>query len=216
MYRIGRGVKKSRRQHLRKIIILSLMVLLCAGLFWLHQFMNESGDQSTAPVAITREYAPTKVPTKTFDAPEFHMELPPDWVLKEHQTTPHNLYAYQAGTKGADNRWLEIYVDSVPERSFNRVRPVRITGGVLIPTGQISDNCYEAAGARSVASQTFAGIVFQCDLVAYSRNVVGIGAPGQGTSLKLANHRFMIVYIDHNVRPDYQILDNMLKSFSVK
>jgi hypothetical protein len=217
MYRIGRGVKKSSRRHVYKILVVSLLVAVASGSYWLYIFMQGGNDESITPQSIIREYAPPQTTThKTFDTAEFHMELPNDWVLKEHQTNPYNLYAYQAGNKGADNRWVEIYVDAVPPKPVNRLRLATITNGVLAPTDQMSDNCYESAGNKPVAQQTFKGVNFQCDVADYSRNVVGVGAVGQGTVLKLGGHKFTILYIDHNVRPSYQILDDMLTSFSVK
>ena len=218
MYRIGRGIQKSRRRYIRKVLFIGVLAALLGGAWWLHEFMSGTDDTTTTPQAITREYAPTQVDTnKAFDAPEFHMELPNDWVFKEHQTNPYNMYTYQASAKNEDNRWVEIYVDNVPTtKTFNRLRPVTITDGVITMPEQISDNCYDMAGQKPVVQQKYAGVSFQCDIANYSRNVVGVGAVGRGTAVKLGKHRFMIVYTDHNMRPNYQILDDMLKSFRVK
>lgn len=218
MYRIGRGVRKSKRRHVRKLLFLLVLAGLLSLVFWLQHFMSDADDTPIAPQAITREYAPEQTNThKAFDTPQFHMELPNDWVFKGYETSPHNKYTYQAGTKNADNRWIEIYVDTIPStQTFNRLRPITITDGVITMPEQISDNCYDMAGQKPIAQQKYAGITFQCDVANYSRNVVGVGAVNQGTTIKLGKHQFMIAYTDHNMRPSYQILDDMLKSFSVK
>lgn len=218
MYRIGRGVKKSSRRHIGRIVVVGLLAGIIAGAYWLYLFMQGSGDKPITPQAITREYAPPQTEThKTFDTPEFHMELPVDWVLKEHQTIPYNVYTYQAGEKTADNRWFDIYADNVPSaKAVNRLQPAVFTESGLMATGQISDNCYELAGNKPAAAQTYMGISFTCDVQDYTRNVVGVGVAGKGTTVALGGHKFVITYTDHNVRPNYQILEDMLKTFSVK
>lgn len=218
MYRLGRGVRKSRKRHIRRLVFMIVLAVIGFGLWRLHIFMQDTNDQPITPQAITREYTPSQTSAvKTFDTPVFHMQLPSDWAFKEHKLTPYNTYVYQATAKSEDNRWLEIYVDGAPPTlAFNRVRPITIKGDILTPYDLISDNCYESAGNKPVPQQSYASVRFQCDIANYSRNVVGVGVVNQGTTLHIGGHTFVIVYTDHNVRPNYQILDDMLKSFSVK
>ena len=51
-----------------------------------------------------------------------------------------------------------------------------------------------------------------CDMANVSRNVVGVGTSDTGHTLTLRGSEtgetsFYVIYIDHNIHPDYQILE---------
>lgn len=195
-----------------------LLVVLAIVCILLYKFLENTDEPTDQQAVITREYAPADMNIdRVFDHPEFSMKLPSDWVLREHETTPHNKYSYQATAKNIDNRWLEIYVNNVPtDKAFNRLRPVTVLGDRLSAQGVVSDNCYDTAQNKSVTAQSYQGVVYKCETETKTRNVVGVGAPGQGTTIKLGNRKFVIVYTDHNAHPDYQILDSMIESLRAK
>ena len=218
MYRIGHGVRSSRKHHISKTLLVAIVVLLALGNYLLMRFLDNTDTVSSTAPSITREYAPNENATdKLFEHPEFSMKLPNDWKLKEHLTTPNNVYSYQASAEHADNRWLDVYVDNLPvSKPVNRLYPVTVEDGKLLPYSGISGNCYNTSSNKSLVAQSFQGVSFQCDIDNYTRNVVGVGAPDHSTVLPLGTHRFMIIYTDHNAHPNYQILNNMLTSLKAK
>jgi hypothetical protein len=233
MYRLGRGTHKKIKRKLWLGIVLVLVMLFGAGGFFTVQLLHESEPSITTPKAITREYAPEAInDSKAFDQQLFTVSLPNDWLLKEHTTEPYNLYSFQATKKNADNRFLEIYVDKLPpDRPYNRLMPVSVDNNKIIVTGSVSDNCTTFTGPQG-ANQAAApkvdslpakwqGVDFKCDMANYSRNVVGVGAAAAGSKLPLlgatsGKHTFYFIYIDHNVNPDYQILEEALSSLTLK
>lgn len=233
MYRLGRRSKKKAKKNLWVVILIFLLIPVVGVAFFLLRVVKDSDTKPTTPLAITREYAAEQTDDrKTFDQDDFTIKLPSDWLLKDHMTTPYNMYSWQASKKGADNRWLEIYVDSTPqEKAFNRMLPVSIDGNKIIVTGSVSDNCTAFTGPQGpdhapasgvdTLPAKWQGVDFQCDMANYTRNLVGVGTADTQTAIKLAGvktgaHTFFFVYIDHNISPDYQILEDALASIEVK
>lgn len=232
MYRIGR---KDRRHTKRRIWIGILVILFLCGIaaaYIAYKILSEDTEVITTTESITREYAPPQgEDVKEFTQDAFTVTLPADWVFKGSNTTVHNIFSYQATKKNADNRTLEIYVDNVPsDKAFNRILPVTIEENHIKATGSVSDNCVEFTGVNNVNPQTttqptiaskWQGVDFLCDVANRSRNLVGVGMTTSGTNIVLerpsgAKRTFYFLYIDHNVNPDYKILEDALESFVVK
>jgi hypothetical protein len=233
MYRLGRYNKKT--PHYKWLgIVVAVLLVVGAGAFVIFNFLNGGDSHSTGEVAITREYV-KEVPNnhKTFDLKEFTVLLPDDWVLKEHMANNQiNSYSWQASKKGADNRWFTVYVDRLPTKQvYNRMLPITIKDNKIIGTGSISDNCTAFTGTQGANKPAQPGIdtlptkwqdvSFLCDMANYTRNVVGAGTEDNGTQLSLSGpktgaHVFVVVYTDHNINPDYQILEDALTSLTVK
>jgi len=230
MYRLGRRSKKHTKRKVWFLILLLLLVIAGAVGFFVYKVLSEPDETITTTQAITREYAPPQgEDAKEFNQGIYTITLPSDWVFKGHNETPYNMYSYQATKKNADNRWLEVYVDKVPnDVAFNRLLPVIIENNKIVVTGSVSENCVEftgpqgnpsAAGVPALAAK-WQGVDFMCDMSNYTRNVVGVGTVASKHNIALAGptagqHVFYFKYIDHNISPDYQILEKALESLSV-
>lgn len=208
--------------------------MLCsAGVAYVaYQILSEDTEVITTTKSITREYAPPQgQDVKEFSQDAFNITLPADWVFKGSSHTVHNLFSYQATKKGGDNRTLEIYVDNVPTaKAFNRMLPVFIEENRIKVTGSVSDNCVEFTGVNNINPQTttqstiaskWQGVEFQCDVANRSRNLVGVGTAATNTNIILnsssgTKRTFYFLYIDHNINPDYKILEDALESFVAK
>lgn len=231
MYRLGRHSKKKAKKHLWLVILAVLLVPFAAGGYFIVKLMKDGETKPTTPLAITREYAVEEVDDrKVFDQDGFSIKLPPDWIMKGHNTRPHNIYAFKATKKNADQRTLEVFVDRFDaEKAFNRLLPVSVEGNKIIVTGSVSENCVTFTGAQpntpdpkvSWLPAKWQGVDFRCDMANRVRNVVGVGTPGGKPGITLSgprtgSHTFFFVYIDHNINPDYQILEDALASLEVK
>lgn len=230
MYRIGRRSKKRAKRKVWIFILIVILAIAGAVGYFIFRILQEPDETITTTQAITREYAPPQgEDIKEFNQDIFTITLPSDWVLKGHNDTPHNMYSYQATKKNADNRWLEVYIDRVPtDVAFNRLLPVIIESNKIVVTGSVSENCIEftgpqgnpaAAGVPALAAK-WQGVDFMCDMSNYTRNVVGVGTVATKHNIALTGptagqHIFYFKYIDHNISPDYQILEKALESLAV-
>lgn len=229
MYRLGRHSHRKHKKHLWRVILLSVIVLCALVTVTIVNFLQDDNTKISKTNAVTREYAPEGANPQVFTHSQYEISLPTDWRLLERSTDPYTVYRYQAGKKGADNRWLEVYVDRLPpEKAVNRLMPVQITDNKIKPAGPISDNCTLLDGTRNpgpspVASSpvSWQGIQFLCDRANYTRNVVGVGSTAMNSRLVLSgpkgnNRTFIIIYTDHNANPDYYILSSALQSLEVR
>lgn len=184
------------------------------------ELRNNPGRQITSTIAATPEG------TVHFTEPTFTFELPIDWKKTGELTTgPYHEYTFQASKKNADNRWLYVYVDSLPtDMAVNKVVRVEANGDKLTH-GEVSNNCTEFTTQSSPRQlkvpARWDGIDFLCDYDSKTRNVVGTSAPGSMNKVVLQNvgftkRAFFFVYEDNNYNPDYSILYNMLDSFTAK
>ncbi len=233
MYRFGRKKKHKLRKYTRLGIALVVIAGVGAIGIFLYDILSES-DEATIKTSqtITREFAPPPTEEKLFNQGLFELKLPPDWELKEHVTDQFNRYTWQAAKKNADNRWLEIYVDSLPlSTAVNRIVPVSIANNGITIAAPISENCTTFTGTQGpneapdkavpVITTKWENVVFDCDMANYIRNLVGVGVEGNEKGITLTSptsgpHKFFIIYTDHNYRPDYQILERALTSFTLK
>lgn len=229
MYRIGRRSKKHTKRKVWVFILLLLFVAIGVAGYFAYKIVQEPDETITTTQAITREYAPPQgEDTKEFKQNEFSITLPSDWVFKGHIDRPYNVYSYQATKKNADNRTLEVFVGVVPtDVAFNRLLPVIIENDKIVVTGSVSENCVEFTGPHgnprgagvSALPAKWLGVDFLCDMSNYTRNVVGVGTVAQRHNIVLkgpsGQRTFYFKYIDHNISPDYQILENALESLVV-
>lgn len=220
-YRLGRGSRKHLKRRAWRVISVLIFVgfLAISGLvLWL--FMNMSTEEVTQPQAITHEYVAPAQTGKLFEEANFSLRLPDDWKLATHDTHPYDYYKFQATEKGADNRWLELYIDAFPTNvSVNRLLPVRIEDGKAVLAGGVSDNCAKFTDGPAVsgaAPSKWAEVNFSCDMARTSQNRVGVGALEQGQQIKLGGRTYLIIYTDHNISPNYQIIEDMVESFTAK
>lgn len=230
MYRIGKHHHTRFKRAVWTIIALSIVLGIGAGVYFAYKIFTTTETTATLPAAVVHEFAPPATADRLFDEEHFAIRLPEDWQLKSSGNTGrYNIYSFQATQKHKDNRWLEVYVDRVPTNmSFNRLLPVYIHENRFVVASSVSDNCMdltEQKATNSAAEETvqlkWQGVSFTCDITNNLRNVVGVGSSENGQNLPLVSssgvkHVFYFVYIDHNISPDYQILERAIESFEPK
>lgn len=229
MYYIGKQSKARFKRTVWSGMVVVLFLGIGFGGYSAYRVITAPQAQATLPAAIIHEFAPPEEVERSFTEQYFTIRLPEDWQLNGHSDESlYNKYTFQATAKNKDNRWLEVYVDRVPENlSFNRILPVFINENRFVVASSVSDNCTEFTGDKAAKPEPsvrtipakWQGVTFDCDMANYIRNVVGVGSPENGHNLPLsgptgAKHIFYFVYIDHNINPDYQILERALESFT--
>lgn len=213
--------------HTIVTVIVTLFLVGGAGYaYWFFQKDTQTSFTSNPGRAQVSTIESLNPAGAKFDEATFTMELPGDWKrLQPDLSGPLKKYSYQAGLKNADNRYLSIYVDGLPQTmAVNKALAVRGEGAKL-SHGMISENCTEFT-AKTAANQLavpakWDGIDFLCDLDTKTRNVVGTSSPGNVNKVVLTNagftqHSFFFVYEDNNFTPEYDIFYKMLESFTVK
>ena len=167
------------------------------------------------------------------DSGLFKITLPSSWGKngRKNPFTNQVYYEYQSRAKNYDNRWLRIYVDVYPTNfAVSRVLPVSIKQNrvVIESPESVSDECWTFTGAPlanngddSGAGQTWAAkwknINFTCDMNK-NRNYVGAVSESEGYGLTMVSangdkHKYFFVYIDNNVRPDFEIFTDSITTF---
>ena len=221
--------KKQRKYRLIWRFSLFVLVVLGVGgaIVWFVFFRN-SDNQSTNFARAGSEVASVQASEQEFKNELFKFNLPAGWEAQgmKNPVSDEKYYSFQNMVKGYDNRWLRVYVDVFPANfPINKLMPVSVVDNRVVP-GILSDDCTSFTGApldknaKQTAAQWTAkwqGIAFTCDM-AKPQNLVGTANAdeGMGTTLASLNgtkHKYLFVYIDHNVAPDYKIFTDALKSF---
>jgi hypothetical protein len=221
----------NHRQHRHKIFLRFFLfvfpfLIALSVLCWLLFYRNDSSSASFVQPGV--QVASVQPETKDFTSEYFKLTLPTTWVAngRKNPTVFEVYYEYQNSIKNEDNRWLRVYVDVFPrDMALNKLLPVTIVDNRLVPSS-LSDECQSFTGAPSqnngnTNSQTWKakwqGVEFVCNM-SVQRNYIGIATAENGYALPLAGtvsgqHNYFILYIDHNVHPDYQPFMNAVKSF---
>jgi hypothetical protein len=220
--------QRKNRVYFRFFLFVTPFILALVALFWF--IFYKSNDSTTNFSRGGAQVAVVKPATKEFKTKTFTISMPTTWELlgKKNPYTNQVYYEFQNKQEGEDNRWLKVYEDVFPEDlPLKRLMPVNIVEGRVIP-GTISDECTKFTGApidgpnKNVATQTWTakwqGINFTCDMSTNLSNVSGTatidngyGIPFKGSDGK--TRKYFFVYIDNNIRPDYQVYSEALKSF---
>lgn len=229
-YRYDHRIERRRRYTAVIVIVLTLGILAAAGYAIFRDVMNN--DTETAVDGTTRVVGQVEGQNsslKTFKETTFTMQIPADW--KETARTGNaveNSVTISSTKAGISERSLKVYVDTIPtDFAVNRMLPITWSGESM-STGSVSDNCatFTKGGTldttKSVRLQPaigrWQGLDFWCDLANVVDNKIGtsskdginvvkVGGPAQGT------HSYFFLYIDRNIQPDYQVLQQMLSSF---
>ena len=224
-YRKKRRLKKKWRWA---VAIFLLCVLVIGGLIAYDIFKNRAGQQ-TGEANITQLTYDDQGPKMNINEPTYKMQLPGDW-RETHRTNnkTENSVTWQATKPKEDNRFISVYVDTIPRNyAVNKLLPLEAVGSKL-RRGEVSDNCaaYTAGGAidadaaskSKVTLAKWEEVSFLCDLPRVFDNVVGtsskegvniVGVTGE----KKGKHNYFFVYTDHNIRPNYDILLDIVESF---
>lgn len=228
-YRLGHR-RRGRSFHVRGVIAVTLLVigLVAGGVYLLSKEQFHASETQTS----VRQVADPSEDNKTFDEKQFTIALPKDWKLLRSQQTPTIQYEYQSTKRFADNRFITVYVDSLPPKfAVSRMLPVTAQGDSLT-IGTMSDRCSNFAGpeinnttqsngAGDIAAK-WNGVNFICGLSYYTDYIVGTGAAGEPlnqvtlTGESGAKHVLLFVYNDQNISPDPNIFFDALRSFKLK
>lgn len=227
-YRVGYGPRRRSGPKIFVVVLISLIIFGGLGglLYW---DMNRTESEAVSGVSVTvpQEEDQIAAKQKTVDEPYFSFNLPPDWKETDRRSTStENSITWQATKKKADNRWLKLFIDVIPpDLAVNRLLPIVVSGSKMTH-GQMSGNCKEFTLTKEnevhepVASR-WQGIDFLCDVPKWVQNNVGAGTEGSINSITVkgpakGEHRYMFIYTDHNIQPDYSIFYNVISSFEAK
>ena len=222
-------VNKTRnRKKLAFSIMAGLLLVFAviAGVFWI--FVIRDNDSSSANFNRTGgTVAVVRPATEEFTTDEFSIELPSGWKLKgkENPFADEVFYNFQSDTTDYTNRWLRVYVNVYPnDIELARLLPITVEANKIKP-GLASNDCKTFDGApkqgtqasKQVWTAVWEGISFNCNMT-NQLNYLGTATEQDGfgvpiTGEKSGTNKYFFVYIDHNVRPDYSILNTALKSF---
>ena len=222
MYRLGEPLA---RHHKRIVWGVGAVVCIAAAALIIRDYVRANTVIGPTPPATTTSVTAASA-TKAFDEPLFTVALPTDWQLAESMSSP-SMYRFVGTTKSDNARWLDIYVDTLPNNfAMNRMLPVQADGTGVAVIGTVSDNCVNFTGpgvtvGSGTALAKWEGITFACDTGNYIRDVVGIGTSSADNSVVLTSpdkgtHKFYFVYTDNSASPDYTIFTSALKTFQLK
>jgi hypothetical protein len=185
-----------------------------------------SGGTKIVPQSISKDVL-------RVNQPLFSLQLPSDWKQTSAQDTQasHSI-SWQATTKGTDNRYLTLYIDTIPTtKPVNLELPVSVSGNQL-SYGALSDNCsdFTPGGTMDVgkaevmppAPSLWQGVNFICNIPEVLLDQVGTGSIGSPnntvtvTGPTSGTHKYFFLYTDLNIDPDYSILFNAIQSFRAK
>jgi hypothetical protein len=223
----------NKRQRKFKVFFSFLLVAIpflfaLAILIWF-VFLRPS-ETSASFTKNGQQIAQVQEARQEFSNELFKISLPVGWVDKGKQnpTADKVFYEYDSGVKNNDNRWLHVYVDVFP-RNFpiNKLLPIDVSSDGKINPGIISDDCTTFTGSPANGSSTPAasdvwsakwqGVAFTCAMKK-ADNYVGTASEQEGYAVTIPSsngkkHSYFFVYIDHNVRPNYTLFIDALKSF---
>jgi hypothetical protein len=233
-YKYDRSSSKHRLRHISLVLggsVLVVCIIIAAIIVGFHKSKPKSNVVSGGTILVPQATATES--TNTFNETTYTIKLPSDWkvVPNPATTAAANSVSWQATIKGGDNRYLEIYVDTIPATiPVNRELPLMAHGNQLT-YGELSDNCsnFTAGGTTNVAqaeqlkpaTSIWQGVTFICDLPRVIDNQVGTGS-SEGvntvsvTGTQKGTHQYFFLYTDRNVEPDYTIFYDAISSFQAK
>lgn len=229
-YRYDHRIERRRRYTAVIVIVLTVGILTAVGYAIFKDVMNTGANEAVeGSTRVVGQVEGQNSVQKAFKETTFTMQVPVDW--KETARTSNaveNSVTIASTKQGLSERSLKVYVDTIPnEFAVNRMLPLTWTGESM-STGSVSDNCatFTKGGTLDTTKSVkllpaigrWQGLDFWCDLANVVDNKIGtsskdginvvkVNGPAQGT------HSYFFLYIDRNIQPDYQVLQQMLASF---
>lgn len=225
----------NKRQHryrtfLKFTLFISPFLLAIVAFVWF-VFLRNTTTITSNFYKEGAQVAVVKPATKDFSNEFFKITLYSSWesLGKTSPFANQVYYEFQDKAKDSTNRWLRVYVDVFPKDfPLNRLLPISVVDNSIVP-GIVSDDCTTFTGAplsagsgttKTVADTWTArwqGVDFICSMT-NPQNYTGTASAEEGLGTTFINtnntkHKYFFVYIDHNVRPDYSIFVDALKSF---
>lgn len=157
----------------------------------------------------------------------FEFELPGDWREIDRIDRPtEQSITWQATLRDEDNRYLKLYVNTIPDEPIVRLLPVNVSDNQL-QRGQLSAHCATFTGSsedgRRYPIAKWEDVEFLCDANrTVNVNIIGTGQHGQPTNTvevkgpNSGTNRYFFVYTDQNIRPNFDIFYNVVSSFRAK
>jgi hypothetical protein len=228
-YRAGHRPSKRRGRKLAKVLICSILLVgILGGLLIRDVLKNQDVEPvSGAARSVAQQVKGDSTEKLTINEPLYRLALPGDWKeIDRKKVATEQSITWQAKKKNADNRWLKLYIDTIPpDFAVNRLLPVEASADGSLSFSEISDNC--ANFTRPGTNEKIPGpskwqqVNFICDLPNFVQNKVGTGSAAGINTIKISTpdkgeHRYFFLYTDHNIQPDYTILYDALHSFRAK
>lgn len=228
MYTANKRPKKYRL-FLKFVLFLLPFFLVAIGIIWFVFFRNNSDVRSDF-IKEGGQVIVAKPATIDLSNEYFKITLQSAWVAngKKNPFSDQVYYEFQNKAKGEDNRFLRVYVDVFPKDfALNRLQPISVVDNKIVLTANISDECDTFTGApvdkkdnkvlSDIWMAKWQGIDFVCSMT-NPLNYAGTASIDEGLGTTFVNsnkvkHKYFFLYIDHNVRPDFQIFTDALKSF---
>jgi hypothetical protein len=221
--------KRQRKyKTLLRFSLFAIPLIIGIGVAVWFVFFRNPDDSSTNFARSGAEVAVVKPAQQDFTNELFKVTLPVGWASDglKNPIAPEVFYEYQSKVKDYENRYMRIYVDSIPkDYALNRLMPITVVDNRMIP-GVLSDDCTTFTGAplsgtgaarqSNVWTAKWQGVDFVCDM-ARPQNYSGTASADEGYAVTLVSkngtkHKYFLVYIDQNIRPDYSILTEAIKS----
>jgi hypothetical protein len=231
-YRYNRA---PRRHHVRRLVFLVVALIIFGAIIgvvaW--DLKKHSGNSSvTGKEREVSQIEAESVKQLQVNEPFFSMELPGDWKeMRRYKSANENSIEWHATTKGEDNRYLTVYIDTIPlKKAVNRLLPVKAEDNTL-SYGELSDNCASFTGLKSPelnranlqveTPAKWQNVDFICNLPQAVQNVTGTGSVGSQNSVTVVgplqgSHKYFFLYDDKNIQPKSSILADAIRSFRAK
>lgn len=230
-YRYGHKIDRGRKKR-AAFIIISTVLAMSGILAFVFRDLSNNKVTEVAGTTRTVEQILDEDQTLHIDEKHFSMELPRDWKeIDRRSNSQETSVTWQSTRENQDNRWLKVYIDKIPkEFPVNRLLPVSAFNN-KINYGQLSENCStfteggtqntSEASQKTPAPAKWQGVDFICDLANFVDNRVGTSSKDGLNTVKVTGtrgetHKYMFVYTDRNVQPNYSIFYNAISSFRAR
>lgn len=219
-----------RRNNVKASVFLVVLLSSLAGLgliaFFIYNDLQTNKAESVQGEERTVSQAFGSTTTHFVTEEDFEFELPGDWREIDKIDRPsEQSITWQATKKNADNRWLKLYINTIPDDPIVRLLPVTVEENKL-KRGQLSAPCGTFTGSDADGASVIAkweDVEFMCDLTkGVDNNIIGTGQKGQPlntltvTGEKSGKNRYFFVYTDRNIQPKYEIIYDAINSFQAK
>lgn len=228
-YNIGQHRRKSSF-HIKGVIAITLLVIILVA-FGVYVISREQF-KATDTKAVTTNVSDPSEDTISINEKYFTMKLPKYWQLQTSQQQPTIHYIFQSTKRFASNRFMTIYIDSIPpDFAVSHLIPVTAKGAGL-SIGNMSSRCSNFAGpevktapqanaAKSIIAK-WSGVNFICGMRYLNDYIVGTSSTDGGinkvilTGKKTGKHTLFFAYEDQNISPDPEAFLVALRSFKLK
>ncbi len=222
----------SRRSRLKKgLLVMSLLVGLTGVLgvvaFIYYDLRTNQSEQVEGQERVVSQVLGSS-DTFFVNEDKFEFELPGDWrEIDRVDRAREQSITYQATLRGEDNRYLKVYINTIPDDPVVRLLPVTVRGSEL-ERGRLSAHCstftgVQAEGGNRTALAKWEDVEFLCDVGrTVNQNIIGTGQVGQPvntveiTGETSGTNRYFFKYTDQNIRPNFEIFYSAINSFRAK